>query len=303
LSVSPSLIILYEHAPLVARLADRLRRLGVTLRSVCIHDASIATDQQDDGTPVVNRVGAYPASGGDVRIVLKTRSYLADLEASDRRVFNGAHSYLVATSKLRQRDVIAGAGCRAPRSEAVRHVGDLATAARGLRYPLILKPNVGGSGVGIHVLHDAAGLTALAADPDLLISVDGVGVLQEYHPPRDGMLARLEFLGEELLYASRQPVLAGTFNYCARGGCHAGDGTIEIIDPPSEAVEEARAIVRAAQADFGAVEYVVSDRDGERYWFDINPFSNYVADVERLGFDPDDRLARFLAAAVSSAGK
>ncbi len=297
----PSLIILYEHAPLVARLADRLVRLGVALQSASIYDVAGAKDQPADGMPVVNRLGAYPASGEDARIVLEARSYLARLEAGGRRVFNGAHSYLVATSKLRQCDVIEAAGLRAPRSESVCQVGDLATTARDLRYPLIFKPNVGGSGVGIHLLHDAADLAALVADPDLYISVDGIGVLQEYHPPRDGMLARLEFLGERLLYASRQPVLPGRFNYCARGGCHAGDGTIDIIDPPSGAIEEGRVILRAAQADFGAVEYVVSDRDGERYWFDINPFSNYVADVERLGFDPDDRLARFLAAAAASA--
>lgn len=93
--MSPSLIILYEHAPLVARLADRLRRLGVALESVSIHDVGSAEHQQGDETPVVNRVGAYPASGRDARIVLEARSYLARLEAGGTRVFNGAHSYLV----------------------------------------------------------------------------------------------------------------------------------------------------------------------------------------------------------------
>ena len=45
----------------------------------------------------------------------------------------------------------------------------------------------------------------------------------------------------------------------------------------------------------GCVEYIVDSRDGQRYYYDINALSNFVADAPRvIGFDPFARLADFL---------
>jgi len=297
--VRVSLIVLFEHAPRVARLVDRLRSRRVAVTTVDIR--LVATADLDPGppaTPVLNRIGAFPAGGGDPGIVLAAREYLARLESRGRRVFNGADSYRVATSKVEQARVITELGLRAPNHRAVHDAGELTAAAVQLRYPLIFKPNVGGSGVGIRVLEDPDQLAALAADPEFTLGVDGVGLLQEYHSPQDGRIVRLELVNGKLLYGSSQPVIEGAFNYCAVGGCHAGTGAIAVLEPPPDAVEEARQILEATRADFGAVEYVVSERDEERYWFDINPFSNYLENNDLLGFDPDDRLAGYLAEAI-----
>jgi len=51
----------------------------------------------------------------------------------------------------------------------------------------------------------------------------------------------------------------------------------------------------AAGIEIGGVEYIVDDRDGQRYYYDINALSNFVADAPRvLGFDPFARLADWL---------
>ena len=51
----------------------------------------------------------------------------------------------------------------------------------------------------------------------------------------------------------------------------------------------------AAGIEVGGVEYIVDDRDGQRYYYDINALSNFVADAPRVvGFDPFARLADFL---------
>ena len=53
----------------------------------------------------------------------------------------------------------------------------------------------------------------------------------------------------------------------------------------------------AAGIEVGGVEYIVDDRDGQRYYYDINALSNFVADAPRVvGFDPFARLADFLEA-------
>jgi hypothetical protein len=45
----------------------------------------------------------------------------------------------------------------------------------------------------------------------------------------------------------------------------------------------------------GGIEYLVDDRDGNIYYYDINALSNFVADAPRvIGFDPVQNLADFL---------
>jgi hypothetical protein len=53
--------------------------------------------------------------------------------------------------------------------------------------------------------------------------------------------------------------------------------------------------METAGIDIGGVEYIIDDRDGQRYFYDINALSNFVADAPRvIGFDPFARLADYL---------
>ncbi len=53
-----------------------------------------------------------------------------------------------------------------------------------------------------------------------------------------------------------------------------------------------RSILAASQADVGSVEYLVNEADGQVYYYDVNPLSNFVADAPNVvGFDP---FARFV---------
>jgi hypothetical protein len=46
-------------------------------------------------------------------------------------------------------------------------------------------------------------------------------------------------------------------------------------------------IAQAAGIDVGGIEYLISERDGRLYFYDINVLSNFVTDALRLvGFDP-----------------
>ena len=45
----------------------------------------------------------------------------------------------------------------------------------------------------------------------------------------------------------------------------------------------------------GGIEYIVDDRDGKLYFYDINALSNFVADGPKVvGFDPFAKLVDFL---------
>jgi hypothetical protein len=57
--------------------------------------------------------------------------------------------------------------------------------------------------------------------------------------------------------------------------------------PPAHVIAEVERIARAASLDIGGIEYLVDDRDGRVYYYDVNALSNFVADAPNVvGFDP-----------------
>ena len=65
--------------------------------------------------------------------------------------------------------------------------------------------------------------------------------------------------------------------------------------PPEKVVDQVKNITAAAGIEVGGVEYLIDDRDGSLYFYDVNANSNFVADAPRVvGFDPFARLVDWL---------
>jgi glutathione synthase/RimK-type ligase-like ATP-grasp enzyme len=144
------------------------------------------------------------------------------------------------------------------------------------------------------------------------LDIDQTGLVQEFIPPHNGHITRVETLGGKYLYAIRVFTTGDTFNLCPADICQTTDGVeltraacpvdaprsglrVEAFQPPPEVIQSVERIVRAAQIDVGGVEYIVDDRDGSLLFYDINALSNFVADATRVvGFDPHVRLVDFL---------
>ncbi len=195
-------------------------------------------------------------------------------------------------SKARQASLLAELGVPHPRTRVLSDPGGAADAAAGLEFPLLVKPNIGGSGAGIRSF---ASLEELAA-ADLDGGLDRTLVLQEHLPASGESIVRVEILGGEFLYAIRILLLPGSFNLCPADYCAlpgVADGVsgrglpIEAYQPPSPVIDDAKRIVAAAGMDLGGVEYLVNARDGQPTFYDINALSNFVANPrEVVGFDP-----------------
>jgi hypothetical protein len=70
---------------------------------------------------------------------------------------------------------------------------------------------------------------------------------------------------------------------------------IEATVPPQPVIDAVLTIAEEAGFDLGGVEYLVNDRDGQVYFYDINALSNFVTDARSIvGFDPYARLVDFL---------
>ena len=154
---------------------------------------------------------------------------------------------------------------------------------------------------------DIASLAQAAEQGELdgLFEIDGTAILQEYHPPREGSIVRVEGLDHAFLYAIRiwnDPVEG--FNLCPADICQPdfcpADALklrrrIEAEQPADWIVESVLRVFKAAEIDVGGVEYLESERDGRVYFYDINALSNFVTDAPTLvGFDPFARLVDYI---------
>jgi hypothetical protein len=117
---------------------------------------------------------------------------------------------------------------------------------------------------------------------------------------------RVEVLDGEYLYAIRVNLASeSSFNLCPADYCDlpgnqpGSDSTskplIEAYAPPAAVIQSVKRITRAANIEVGGVEYLVNDRDGEVYYYDINALSNFVADAPNvIGFDPFTKLVDYM---------
>jgi biotin carboxylase len=193
----------------------------------------------------------------------------------------------------------------------IHNPADAPAAAEGLRFPVVVKPNIGGSGAGIR-LFDQPETLAKASKNGLDLGIDSTALVQEFIPTSDGAIVRVEVLGGRYLYAIRVYAPAGTFNLCPADACQTVDGAeleraacpvdapknglkVECSTPPPERIADVERIARAAGIEVGGIEYIVDSRDGRLYYYDVNALSNFVADAPRVvGFDAFARLADYL---------
>lgn len=261
---------------------------------------------------VFNRMSPSAYLREQTSALFYTLHVLAHLEQTGVRVINGEPAYRVELSKALQLTLLKSLGLPFPPARVIHDACQAPAAARGLRFPVVVKPNVGGSGAGIRRFDTAADLAQAAGAGTLDLGPDRTALVQECIPARDGYITRVEVLGGHYLYAIRVYSSGDTFNLCPADACRTTDGAtlvrgacpvdapdlglrVEGTTPPAEVVAAAERIMRAARIDVGGVEYMIDARDGRLYYYDVNALSNFVADAPRvIGFDPFARLVDYL---------
>lgn len=300
--------IVYEHPLWFEPLFRELDRRGAVYEK--LHAARLAFDpdaRESGYSLVVNRMSPSAWTRGHAAAIFHSLHYLAWLDSIGASVLNGLGAYRVELSKAAQCALFASLGLRHPRTRVVSAAADVAAAAAGLRFPVLVKPNIGGSGAGIAAFESPEELSAAELPP----SLDGTLLVQEQLPTAGEQIVRIEILDGELLYAIRILLAPGSFNLCPADYCELpgiADGVsgrglpIERYEPPRQLVDDAKRIVAAAGMDLGGVEYLVDARDGEAYFYDVNALSNFVADApEVLGFDPFVDLVDLILARAHAA--
>ncbi|MEM9565058.1 MAG: hypothetical protein AAGA93_20710 [Actinomycetota bacterium] len=282
--------LLHEHPTWSRALLDRMATRGVDVRPVDVGDPDAVARTLDDAVGIerwINRINAMPSDGRPTSVVAAAGHLLLALDLRGQRVINGHHVWAIGASKAAQAELFRRAGLATPASAAVHEPAAIPEPADAIGYPVLVKPNVGGSGSGIARFDRGDELRAAVDAGAIDLGIDGTGLVQRLIEPADGLVHRIEMLGDDLFYATDQIARPGDFNYCAADGCAVD--AIALVGPTSEVVAEARSIMAASGADVAGVEYLV-DADGNRVYFDFNPYSNVLNNRdEELGFDPIDR--------------
>jgi hypothetical protein len=148
--------IYYEHPVWFERLFAELDRRGtpyVKVRALShFYDPLEPPASPEAGaiSLLFNRMSpsAYRRDHGQV---FYTLHYLSHLEAAGTRVLNGVEAFRHEISKALQLTLLRSLGLPAPRSRVIHDAAQALEAARaggGLRFPVVIKPNVGAAGGG-----------------------------------------------------------------------------------------------------------------------------------------------------------
>jgi glutathione synthase/RimK-type ligase-like ATP-grasp enzyme len=303
-SISRPIAIVDEHPEWSSRLVAELqsRRLSFEKIDHSSH-AYDPRDRQPRYSVVVNRSSPSSHRRDHGSVLFYAEPLLAHYESLGIPVINPVAAYRFEKSKALQAQLFERLRIRSPRTVVLNHVEQIAKALDGFRFPVVVKPNVGGSGAGIVRFDSRSELEARL--PQIDLGPDHVALLQEFIEADGGAIVRIEVLDGRFLYAIRIVRGAGSFNLCPANICQVppaaaassslaacpvdAPASLEVTrhEPPAEAVEQAVALARAASIDVGGIEYLVSRDDGRIYFYDVNATSNFVANAPAvLGFDP-----------------
>ena len=297
--------VLYEHPEWFKPLFAELDRLGAPYVPVHAAEHVYDPDERDIGySLVVNRMSPSAWTRGHRAAIFHTLRYLEHLDDIGAPVLNGATAFRYELSKAAQYSLMARLGIRHPATRVISRPEQAMAASATLQFPVLVKPNIGGSGAGITSFASPDELGDAVGSGSLRFGIDDVGLLQEHLPAQDDAVVRLEIVDGRFLYAIRLLLTPGSFNLCPADYCELpgmADGVsgrglpIQAYDPPPELIEQARRLLAAAGMDVGGVEYLISARDGEAYFYDVNALSNFVADApDVIGFNPYADLAEYI---------
>ncbi|MBX3227961.1 MAG: hypothetical protein KIT84_27960 [Labilithrix sp.] len=309
-------LVLFEHPEWQKPLFAALEKRGVRYATLDLKAGAFVAGDAPDARVVFNQASPSAYVRGNTRAVPLALAYLKALEASGRRVLNGHRAFALELSKTAQAALLGRLGIRTPRSIAFNDLDALRACLereRSWRWPVLLKPEQGGSGARITKLGSYDELRAHVESTRGIWEPDGLLLAQEYfeHDHEHGIV-RMELLGGELLYAMRV-VSHGRYNLCPSEVCNPtdGEGHCEIPaekpappvefhsfkEVPADAVLAAKKIVEAGGIDVGGIEYLESR--GERVFYDVNANSNLRAPIAlEWGFDPFERVAEWLSGAA-----
>ncbi len=309
------LVVLFEHPEWQKPLWAALDRRGVRYSAFDLKRAAFDPDAAPAAPLYFNQASPSAYVRGNTRAVPLALSLMRSLETGGARVLNGSRAFLLELSKSAQAALLGKLGIPHPRSLAFNEPDSALEQWTG-GWPALLKPEQGGSGARMYLLHSPEELRQLLLEQPSLWLPDNLLLLQEYFPVDAARgIVRMEFLGGKLLYAMRV-VSHGAFNLCPSEACNpegGGDAHCPVPEQalaqpveffpyatvPTAAVAMGEKIMASGGLDVGGIEYLEA-ADGRLIFYDVNANSNLRAPIgQAFGFDPFERVVDYLTAEIA----
>ena len=259
-----------------------------------------------------NRMSPSAYLRNNSQAIFYTSSLLSFLETKGVRVINGSKAWKYETSKALQLSLLESLDLAYPKAVVINHASQAVAASKDLRFPIVVKANIGGSGAGIVKYNSTEALQEAVDAGNIDLGLDHTALVQEFIPARGGNIHRVETLEGKYLYAIKVFTSGESFNLCPADICQTTSGSelvrnacavdapknglkVEAFTPSQEVIDAVEKIMQSSGIDVGGIEYIIDDRDGKLYYYDINALSNFVADaVNVIGFDPHKKLVDFI---------
>src|SRR5947209_7954707 len=172
-SHEPRFGVVYEHPAWFAPLFAELERREIPHDRIDL--SAHAFDPDRRAVPwslVLNRLSpsAYLRDHGQT--IAYGREFLRYLETVGTDVVNGSDAFALETSKVAQYPLLHRLDLRTPRTRVINHPSHAPAAAAGLDFPVIVKPNIGGSGAGMRWFETPEALTQAVEGGSLSLGID-----------------------------------------------------------------------------------------------------------------------------------
>lgn len=305
--------IFHEHPDWFKPLFTELEKRGIAYESIDPTRHHYAIEEKAPQFSLFfNRMSPSAYLRDGIQGTFYTLNYLKHLEHHGIRVINGYRAFTYETSKALQLMLMQQLGIKYPKAHVVNHTSQIEAATEGLRFPIVIKANIGGSGAGIEKFNSIEEVREAIKNNQIDFGVDHTALVQEFIPARGGYISRVETLGGKYLYAIRVYTNGESFNLCPADICQTTTGQdlvrnacaldapknglkVEAFTPSDEIIKNIETLVQQSGIDVGGIEYIIDDRDGEVLYYDVNALSNFVADaVNVIGFNPHERLVEYL---------
>jgi glutathione synthase/RimK-type ligase-like ATP-grasp enzyme len=289
-SSRPAVYVLHENTAWVEPLRHELSAIGVPFFEWFIDRGLLDLRSPPPEGVFYNRMSASSHTRGHRYAPEHTAAVLAWLTRYRRTIVNGERALQLEISKVAQYESLAQFGIDTPSTIAAVGREHVADAAAGIGYPVILKHNRAGKGLGVKRLDSAAALGAHLASREFSDSVDGIVLVQRYINAPQPFITRVEFVGLRLLYAVRVDASQG-FELCPADACAArdaaeacpasapGDKFQIIADFTHRLLPAWRSFLAANDIGVAGIEFI-EDAEGRAFTYDVNTNTNYNADAE-----------------------
>ena len=303
--------VLDEHPDWLNPLYAVFNERGIPFKKININTFSYNPQSKECLPFYINRLSPSALNRGHESAFAFTLDYIIHLESLGARVINGSHTVLIETSKAKQASILSALNISQPKTIVLNNITQIKKYISEFQFPILIKPNCGGSGIGIQKFENKDKLKSAVDEGKIDIPTNQLFILQEFISPKDGHIVRIETINGKVAYAMKV-ITDGSFNLCPSEGCDddrsspPGDELLycpstsdsgvrfELYEnPPIEVINAIERLVDYASIECGGIEYVVGE-DGQWYIYDINPLSILRTSFKKdYGVDGWGMLANF----------